>query len=93
MMHLLMLATHRPPPQRQPQECTIQIIPEPHATWTGKTGMLTGRREDTLYARCSWGEMNMQETVAMPVKMGTSSAQCNWMRNLWMTSLTQRVPC
>ena len=31
--------------------------------------------------------------MAMVVKTGTSSAQCNWMWNPWMISPTQRAPC
>ena len=89
----LTLATHRLPPQRQPQEYAIQIIPEPSATWISKIGMLIERQEAMLHARCTWNEMNIQETVVMPVKMGMSSAQCNWIQNPWMTSLTQRAPC
>ena len=93
MMRWLMLATHQLPPQRQPQEYAIQIIPEPRTTWISKISMLIERWEAMLHARCSWDEMNIQETVAMPVKMGMSSAQYNWMQNPWMTSPTQRAPC
>ena len=75
MMCWLMLTTHRLPPQRQLQEYTIQIIPETCATWISRIGMLIERREAMLHARCSWDEMNIQETVAMPVKTGMSSAQ------------------
>ena len=93
MMRWLMLAIHRLPPQKQPQEYAIQIILEPCAIWIRKIGMLIERQEAMLHARCSWDEMNIQETVAMPVKTGMSSAQYNWIQNPWMTSLTQRAPC
>ena len=93
MMHWLMLTTHQLLPQRQPQEYAIQIIPEPCATWISKIGILIGRQEAMLHTRCSWDEMNIQETVAMLVKTGMSSTQYNWMQNPWMTSPTQRAPC
>ena len=93
MKHWLMLAIHWLPLQRQPQDYTIQIILEPHATWISKIGMPIERQETMLHARCSWDEMNIQETVVMPVKTGMSSAQYNWIQNPWMTSPTQRAPC
>ena len=93
MMRWPMLATHQPPPQRHPQEYAIQITPEPCATWISKIGMLIERWEAMPHDRCSWDEMNIQETVAIPVKTGMSSAQYNWMQNPWTTSPTQRAPC
>ena len=71
----------------------MQIIPEPHATWISKIGILIERREAMLHVKCSWDETNTQETVAMPVKTAMSFAQCNWMQNPCTTSPTQRVPC
>ena len=55
----------------------MQITLGPHATWTNRIGMLTRKWEDMQYAKCSWDEMNLPETVAMLLRMGMSSAQCN----------------
>ena len=54
------------PLQRPPQGHATQIIPEPRATWISKIGTLIERQEAIPHDRCSWDEMSIQETVAMP---------------------------
>ena len=92
MMHWPMLAIHQQPPQRPLQGHATQIIPEPRATWISKIGMLIERQEAIPHERCSWDEMNIQETMAMPVRTGMSSTQYNWMQNPWTYSPIQRTP-
>ena len=52
--------------------------------WISKIGMLIERQEAIPHDRCSWDEMNIQETTAMPARTGMSSVQYNWMQNPWM---------
>ena len=73
MMHWPMLAIHQQPLQRPLQGHATQIIPKPHATGISKIGMLIERQEAIPHDRCSWDEMNIQETMAMVAKMGMSS--------------------
>ena len=93
MMHWPMLAIHQQPQQRPPQGHATRIIPEPIAIWISRIGTLIERQKAIPHDRCSWDEMNIQETVAMPARKGMSSTQYNWMQNPWTYSPTQRTPC
>ena len=75
MMHWPMLTIHQQPQQRPPQGHAIRIIPKPRAIWISKIGMLIEKQEVIPHDRCSWDEMNIQGTVAMPARTGMSSAQ------------------